>query len=166
MNRKKRQRTSIKCLRNKNNQHLRDPSDIADCLNDHFSSIGKSMANEFTTETHKVKNPLDYIPKRLRNSLFLCDTSITELMNLILVQDPKKGFSHDLISNKIIQKTQSTIAPFLVILFNNCLRRGIFPNRFKIAQVIPLLKGGERLDRNSYRPISLLPTLGKLLEKN
>ena len=106
------------------------------------------MANKFTTEGHDVKIPLDYLPKRLRNSLFLCDTNVTELMNLILVQDPKKGFSHDLISNKIIQKAQSTIAPFLVILFNNCLRRGFFPNPFKIAQVIPLLKGGERLDLN------------------
>ena len=123
------------------------------------------MANKFGTERPEVKNPLDDIPKLLRNSLFLCDTSIIELMNLILVQDPKKGFSHDLISNKFIQKTQNTIAPFLLILFNNCLRSGIFPNCFKIAQVIPLLKGGEKLDRNSYRPISLLPALGKLLEK-
>ena len=123
------------------------------------------MANEFNSGTTEVKNPLDYIPKRVRNSLFLFDTNISELINLIIVQEPKKGSSFDLISNKIIQKTQDIIAPFLLILFNNCLRRGFFPSCFKTAQVTPLHKGGERLDRNAYRPISLLPALGKLLEK-
>ena len=36
---------------------------------------------------------------------------------------------------------------------------------YKTAQVIPLFKGGDRENVNSYRPISLLPVLGKLLEK-
>ena len=41
----------------------------------------------------------------------------------------------------------------------------IFPDSFKIAQVIPLFKGGDRESPNSYRPISLLPSIGKILEK-
>ena len=124
------------------------------------------MADKFSSEGGHLKNPLDFIPKRLRNSLFLFDTSISELINLILVQNPNKSVSFDLISNRIIQKTQNTIALFLLVLFNNCLRKGIFLTCFKVAQVTPLHKGGERLDRNSYRPISLLPAPGKLLEKN
>ena len=35
---------------------------------------------------------------------------------------------------------------------------GVFPDCYKIAQVIPLFKGGDKEDRNCYRPISLLPT--------
>ena len=42
---------------------------------------------------------------------------------------------------------------------------GVFPDAYKIAQVIPLFKGGDKENPNSYRPISLLPTLGKLFEK-
>lgn len=34
-----------------------------------------------------------------------------------------------------------------------------------MAKVLPLFKGGDYLDRNCYRPISLLPSIGKLLEK-
>ena len=45
------------------------------------------------------------------------------------------------------------------------MRQGIFPDAYKKAQVIPLFKGGDKDDMNSYRPISLLPVLGKLLEK-
>ena len=46
------------------------------------------------------------------------------------------------------------------------MRQGVFPDAYKIAKVIPLFKkGGDRESLDSYRPISLLPALGKLLEK-
>ena len=51
------------------------------------------------------------------------------------------------------------------MLFNLCLIKGVFPDQFKIAKVIPLHKGGDKQSTNSYRPISLLPALGKLFEK-
>ena len=41
----------------------------------------------------------------------------------------------------------------------------IFPNCFKLAKVTPLFKGGEKHDPNCYRPISLLPCIGKVLER-
>ena len=41
----------------------------------------------------------------------------------------------------------------------------IFPDAFKIAEVIPLFKGGITHILGNYRPISLLPLFGKLLEK-
>ena len=50
-------------------------------------------------------------------------------------------------------------------MFNLCLAQGIFPDSFKIAQVIPLFKGGTRESPDSYRPISLLPAIGKVFEK-
>ena len=53
----------------------------------------------------------------------------------------------------------------IIVLFNKCLKEGIFPQSFKLAQVTPLFKGGDREDPSCYRPISLLPALGKLLEK-
>ena len=40
-----------------------------------------------------------------------------------------------------------------------------FLNSFKLAEVIPLFKGGDKQDPDRYRPISLLPTIGKLFEK-
>ena len=45
------------------------------------------------------------------------------------------------------------------------LSNGTFPECFKVAKVIPLFKGRDKQDPNSYRPISLLPGFGKLFEK-
>ena len=42
---------------------------------------------------------------------------------------------------------------------------GIFPNSMKAADVIPLFKSGKRNLSTNYRPISLLLTLSKVLEK-
>ena len=54
-----------------------------------------------------------------------------------------------------------------VTLFNVCLERGKFPRRWKTAEVVPILKSPDRdpSDLKAYRPISLLPTLGKWLER-
>ena len=54
----------------------------------------------------------------------------------------------------------------LTIIFQHAFNEGIFPAAWKHAMVLPLFKGrGERCDPSSYRPISLFPCLGKILEK-
>jgi len=49
---------------------------------------------------------------------------------------------------------------------NNCIEQGIFPDKLKIASVIPLHKGADINDPHNYRPISISPTLSKVLEKH
>ena len=88
-------------------------------------------------------------------------TNLSEILKLISNLDPKKSCGFDLITNKILKATSTTVAPFLVSLFNKCLKNGIFPSSYKTAKVTPLFKGGDRQDMDCYRPISLLPCLGK-----
>ena len=53
----------------------------------------------------------------------------------------------------------------ITALINHCIGQGIFPDKLKIASVIPLHKGGDINDPHNYRPISILPTLSKVFEK-
>ena len=42
---------------------------------------------------------------------------------------------------------------------------GIFPDIMKMAEVVPLYKGKSRENETNYRPISLLTTMSKMMEK-
>ena len=54
----------------------------------------------------------------------------------------------------------------LKITFNACLRLGYFQEIWKMANICMILKPGKKAALpTSYRPISLLPILGKLFEK-
>ena len=48
---------------------------------------------------------------------------------------------------------------------NQILTTGIFPDKLKIAKVIPLFKKGDKYIFSNYRPIFLLPSISKLFEK-
>ena len=65
-----------------------------------------------------------------------------------------------------IKSLAASIAHYLSKLINICFQKDIFPHPLKIASVIPLHKKGERnVKPNNFWLLSLLPTLGNVLEK-
>jgi hypothetical protein len=57
------------------------------------------------------------------------------------------------------------IAPSLTSLFNLSLTSGIFPDAWKISNVIPVHKSGARNLYSNYRPISITSSVSKVFEK-
>ena len=57
------------------------------------------------------------------------------------------------------------ITPYLIHLFNVCFNNGLFPEVLKVSKVIPIYKSGDKTKVNNYTPISLLPSLSKVMEK-
>ena len=56
------------------------------------------------------------------------------------------------------------VAP-LVMLINQSMSQGQFPTMMKLAEVVPLFKSKDPSIETNYRPISLLTTMSKILEK-
>ena len=73
----------------------------------------------------------------------------------------------DLIDALTIKSVASELAPPIQHLINTSLRTSKFANRWKISKLLPLLKSMDKnkLLPSSYRPISILPTISKLVEK-
>ena len=115
-------------------------------------------------ETINVFNSPNYNNNELnRSNTFV---SIDSLNILLTSLNPKKAPGPDHITNNMIKQADRLIKP-LEILFNNCLKFAYFPTRWKKAFVrfIPKPNKLDYSSAKSYRPISLLSCLGKLLEK-
>lgn len=78
-----------------------------------------------------------------------------------------KAPGYDMVEVEVLQMACPILGGALVKLLNACLHYGVFPSAYKKGTLRALYKGGgkDRLDPQSYRPICLLPVLGKLLEK-
>ena len=50
-------------------------------------------------------------------------------------------------------------------MFNLSILNGVVPSQLKIAKVIPIYKTGQKTNIDNYRPISLLSSFSKILEK-
>jgi len=68
-------------------------------------------------------------------------------------------------SNSLIKQTATALLEPLTILINQCLEQGVFPDRIKISKIHPAFKKGDKKSIDNYRPISLVPIIGKILEK-
>ena len=121
------------------------------------------MALKFENPKNNI-DPAALVPD-VEKSIYLSYTNENEVSKLIRNLDNKKSCGYDRITNKVLKSSCNVILPFVVNLFNICTRDGNFPDIFKTALVVPLFKGGDKQDLSCYRPISLLPALGKLFEK-
>ena len=92
-------------------------------------------------------------------------TNRSEIVSLIHKLPNKTSTGYDDISNVMLKELHTSIVDPLTLIFNKSLAEGCFPDMMELADVVPLYKSKEHYLTNNYRPISLLITVFKLLEK-
>ena len=123
---------------------------------------------QFTSKIPKpVKSVTDYLKllQSSQSSLFLSPTCVKEIKEIVFKLPSKSSSGHDNISNVLLKEIIDQLAPVLVEVFNKSMTIGEFPSIMKLAEVVPSYKGKEHYFENNYRPIPLLTTISKILEK-
>ena len=69
------------------------------------------------------------------------------------------------ISARLLKEAAPIVTQTLTFIINLSFTTGIFPDAWKLARVSPVFKEGLKTDPNSYRPISVLPVVSKLIER-
>ncbi len=144
------------------NKAVTNPSVIANEFCTFFTNIGIKYANEIQPS----KVPFDnYMKNKSERNMFLSPTDPTEICKLIDSLKNKHSCGHDGISSVLLKSVKHEIAVPLTLLINKSLSCGEVPDQMKLAKIIPIYKSKDKQLLNNYRPISLLPTTSKILEK-
>ena len=122
-----------------NNKEYTSGKDICNVLAKHFSTVGKTYANNIKSSTRNLNYNCNKIPLN-NNSLYFNPTSVLEINKIINKLENKNSYGFDQISNKLIKELCPVILYPLMLVFNKSLEEGIFPELMKQANTIPLYK--------------------------
>ena len=144
---------------------IHSPDHIANAFGKFYANLGSNLANQISPGVTKINDYLKQIPRSL-NSFVITLITKGEVENLIKsLPNKQKSCSHDKISNTMLKKSSEALSFPLTGIFNQSIIQGVFPNLMKIPEVIPLYKGREHDLVVNYRPVLLLMTISKVLEK-
>lgn len=150
-----------------NDIKITDEDKIANTFNKFFSTIGLKLADkikEATAVETKYKNKYSSKTKPPVNSIFFEPVSKIEVIKIINSLKNKNG-GIDKIHANILKEIAEEISGPLTHIINISLFTGICPEHFKIAEVVPIHKAGEKYKTTNYRPISLISNIAKIFEK-
>lgn len=140
-----------------NGEPISQPLTVADHFNEYFVSIGTVLCSIIPTS---LLNGQSNGPRFSFDEIQI-ESVASQLRHL----DPKKGAGLDNIPCRLLKSSADLIAPSLTYIYNLSLVSGTFPGDWKTAKVVPLFKAGNKDQVGNYRPISILPVVAKILEK-
>lgn len=125
-------------------------TEYVSCCEDYFSdhssiqNIKDKMTTKEFTFTHTTPEAVESILKDLNS---------------------KKATGYDNIPPKLLKPVAENLSHHLASVFNQCIDTCSFPAGAKNAEVTPVFKKDDNLVMKNYRPVSILPSLSKVLEK-
>lgn len=138
------------------NRYVEDNNEKADLLNTYFA--------QQTLLDDNMTNPPEF-EIRDRPSLNTILISPSEVEDILRSLKIGKASGPDMINNRVLKELANPLAKPLSDLFNHSMSNCVCPDMWKEANVSPLYKKDDPSLVNNYRPISLLSTVGKVMEK-
>lgn len=161
----KNKKHGIPTLKDSNNSYYCSNFEKAQILGKQFCekhNLTQSFSDSITenlvsNSVNQIKNCASFSTKNI---------TVKEIKIYIRQCKNRKSAGSDKIKNILLKNLDKKGLIYLCKIFNACLKLGYFPDKWKIASVVPIAKPGkDKCNINSYRPISLLSSLSKLFEK-
>lgn len=144
-----------------------------DGVTDDITLVAELFNTFFTTTAEELlKRNNQTMPKTFQN-IALCNHNL-KFFPPATTEEVKKSIKSlklsssagvDGISSKMLKFCENELSHPLTNIINKSMAQGHFPTKMKISKVYPLHKNGSKSKTQNFRPISLVPTVSKLLEK-
>ena len=164
-----------KILRNKPRgiSRLTTDSLTAETDTDKANMIAKTLKQQFTPlplnntkinrQIQASNTYIDQTPPQNTHNIYTIKSRIKHCIKHL---KDHKAPGLDGIRNYTLKRLTPKAVHYMARLFTLCLNKCYFPDEYKTANIIPILKQGKpRTGPTSYRPISLLSNLSKMLER-
>jgi hypothetical protein len=152
---------------NYNNQDYDTNEGLANCFAEHFQNIfadspDKDYDQNWKDHIDHIIEHTDFNPDQNHNVTI----DIMEIKRIIKNLKTKKSMCLDHIHNLLIKQLPDNIIFILILLFEKSINTGTIPDIWKQAVITLILKPDkDKSLMTSYRPISLLSCIGKILER-
>ena len=145
-----------------NGSKISDCVHIANEFNEYFTNVAEGITKNIP---RTQKSPLSYLRNSNSNSFFISPCTTEDVSKVIRSLKNGKSSGPNSIPIKLLKTLDNPISSDLAVLINESFTTGVFPDRLKIAKVIPIFKKGLKTKTCNYRPISLLSIFSKIFEK-
>ena len=164
---------------------ITNDSEIAETMNMFFANTVKNMDIIGFTNTAFSYNPnlsdIDNIIEKFKdhpsilkindniciNELFhFTQKDVDEISNKISSLNKNKPTTFNNIPTKLLVNCLDIVAPPVTQIINDSKLNFCFPRRLKLADITPTHKKSDINDKSNYRPISILPAVSKVFERD
>ena len=126
--------------------------------------MNSTLASKLVSKMKVKSSHEKFLDPKRPESMFLQPSNKIEIEKIINSLGINKSSDIYGMSSKFLKILSTEISETLSNIFNELCLRG-FPDHTKLAMITPIFKGGSKLDVSNYRPVSVLPTISKVLEK-
>ena len=165
------------------NKIVSEDKEVADILNTYFSGSVDSLDIE---KNSFIVNSADHIVDPIERAIFkynnhpsilkirarvqgqsfkFSNVTKEDLLREINFLNPNKANTSNSIPVKNLKENIDVTGHTLHRIINNDITNSNFPDKLKLAEISPLQKDSDIMNKSKYKPISILPSISKLYER-
>ena len=148
-----------------NGQLINSPSGLAQNMNTFFTEKTSRLRDALPPPTADPLQTLKIMMQNKTCSFQLKAVHPDQVLKIIKELKNSKSTGTDDIDTSTIKIIAADILPVITHIINLSVSQSQFPDPWKTAKIIPLLKKDNPLDPKNYRPVALLPIFSKILER-
>ncbi len=142
---------------------------VADSFNNYFSSVASKLVEKLPDPSGQYGES-QFVEFYSQQEVKVNGFSFEKVSEAVVLEKLKnlnssKATGLDNIPARFLRDAAEVITPCITHIINMSIEQGYCPNDFKFARVIPLYKKGSKLEHGNYRPVSILCSLSKIIEK-